>query len=67
VEVSIVPARPGSEVEVHTITGAGPGVANTFEERGAVTRTTTRVARGDGPVFVTELPALSVNALVFTV
>jgi hypothetical protein len=67
VEVSIVPARPRSDVEVHTITGAHPGAVNTFQDRDAVTRTTVRRASGDGPVFVVELPAHSVNALVFTV
>ncbi|MET0771716.1 MAG: alpha-L-arabinofuranosidase C-terminal domain-containing protein [Candidatus Limnocylindrales bacterium] len=67
VEVSIVPARPGSDVEVHSITGAHPGAVNTFADREAVTRTSARRSFGDGPVFVAELPAHSVNALVFTV
>jgi alpha-N-arabinofuranosidase len=67
VEVSIVPARPGSDVEIHTITGAHPGAVNTLEDRDAVSRTTSRRPLGSGPVFVTELPPLSVNALVFTV
>jgi hypothetical protein len=54
-------------VAVHTITGAHPGVVNTFEDRGAVTRTTGTRSFGDGPAFVAELPAHSVNAFVFTV
>ena len=67
VEVSIVPARPGSEVEIHTITGTGPDAVNTWDDREAVTRTSRRVPRGAAPLFVTDIPAHSVNALVFTV
>jgi alpha-N-arabinofuranosidase len=67
VEISIVPARPGSDVGIHTITGAHPGVVNTLEDRDAVSRTTSHRPVGDGPVFVAELPAHSVTALVFTV
>jgi alpha-L-arabinofuranosidase len=66
VEVSIVPGRPGSDVEVHTITGAHPGAVNTFDVRDAVTRTTARRTLGSGPPFIAELPAHSINAFVFT-
>lgn len=67
VEISIAPARPGADVEVHTITGAHPGAVNTFEDRGAVVRTTETRSFGDGPAFVAELPPHSVSAFVFTV
>jgi alpha-N-arabinofuranosidase len=67
VQVDIAPARPGADVEVHTITGAHPGAVNTFEDRATVTRSTATRDLGGGPAFVVELPAHSVNALVFTV
>jgi alpha-L-arabinofuranosidase len=65
VEVSLVPARPRAEVTVHTISGAGPGDCNSFDDRDRVgTRTETRVF-GSGPTYTTALPAHSVTALVF--
>ena len=67
VEVSITPARPEGDVEIHTITGAGPDTVNTFDDPEAVARVTRRMPRGVGPSFVAEIPAHSVNALVFTV
>jgi alpha-L-arabinofuranosidase len=65
VEVSIVPARPRSEVTIHTISGAGPGDRNTFADRDRVRTTTETRVYGPGPTYTTELPAHSVTALIF--
>jgi alpha-N-arabinofuranosidase len=67
VEVSVVPARPSTDVMVHTVTGSHPGAVNSFADRDAVARTTETRRFGDGPTFVAELPPHSVSALVFTV
>jgi alpha-N-arabinofuranosidase len=66
VEVSIGPGRPRGEVEVDTIAGPNPGVVNTFAHPDQVTTTTRSRDFGTGPTFMTELPAHSVTALVFT-
>ena len=67
VEVSVVPARPSTDVMIHTVTGSHPGAVNSFADRDAVARTTETRRFGDGPTFVAELPPHSVSALVFTV
>jgi alpha-N-arabinofuranosidase len=67
VEIRLDGARPGPEVEMHTITGPDAGAVNTFAHRTAVSITSEIAATGPGPTFVAELPALSVSALVFEV
>ncbi len=66
VAISIVPARPGADVQVHTISGSGPGAVNTFEDRQQVATVTRTMAFGAGPTFSADVQALSVNAFVFT-
>ncbi len=65
IEFDFSPAQPGRSVEVHTITGAEPGSANTIEDREqVVTRTEVRDL-GSGPSITTTVPALSVTGLIF--
>jgi alpha-N-arabinofuranosidase len=65
VEITIEPARPKSQVQVHTITGPGPDAVNTFGDRTAVATTIETRELGAGPTFTTTLPSLSVNAFIF--
>lgn len=65
VEIAIEPARPKPQVQVHTISGSGPGAVNTFDDRDRVRTTTETRVFGSGPTYTTELPAHSVTALVF--
>jgi hypothetical protein len=53
-------------VQVHTITGAHPGVVNTFTDPHQVTTTTRSSRFGPGPVFATEVPPHSITAFGFT-
>jgi alpha-N-arabinofuranosidase len=66
VEISVVPGRPAADVQVHTITGAHPGVVNTLTDPHQVTTTTRSSSFGPGPVYATEVPAHSITAFVFT-
>lgn len=66
VEISIEPARPGGDVEAHTISGPGPGAINTFEDREQVVTIERRLAFGAGSTFTTAVPAHSINAFIFS-
>jgi alpha-N-arabinofuranosidase len=66
VEISIVPGRPAGDVQVHTVSGAHPGVANTFADPHQVTTVRRSQPFGRGPSFATEVPALSITAFEFT-
>jgi alpha-L-arabinofuranosidase len=66
VEISIAPARPGADVQVHTISGSDPGAVNSFADREQVTTVTRTMAFGAGPTFTSEVPAHSIRAFIFT-
>ena len=65
-KISIAPARPGADVQVHTISGSDPGAVNTFADREQVATVTRTMAFGAGPTFTCEVPAHSISAFIFT-
>jgi alpha-N-arabinofuranosidase len=67
VDVALDGVRPGADVEIHTITGSGPGVMDTFDDRDAVVTTSGTLTFGLGSTLSATLPPCSVSALVFTV